>query len=141
MVKGKIVRFENGRSYGFIAPDTGGDDVFVHASELERDGRPVSCGTVVEFKVIDGGRGPKAYDVRILPGDATDRVLNEPFTPRDLGPRDDASDEVCDVLSSRDFSHEVTDLIINRSPSTTGAQIVEIRAALAEMARRHGWVD
>src|SRR5438067_13943591 len=63
---GKVVRFDEGRGYGFIAPDDGGEDVFVHANELTDRGVRVSVGTRVRFKVLGGERGLKAYDVELL---------------------------------------------------------------------------
>src|SRR4051794_14003130 len=71
MEQGIVVRFDDAKGYGFIAPDDGGDDVFVHANELSGRGTSVACGTRVEFGVLDGGRGLKAYDVRVLEGPAT----------------------------------------------------------------------
>ena len=139
VVRGKVVRFESSKGYGFIAPEGGGDDVFVHAKELEVHGQPVGAGTAVEFKVLDTGRGPKAYDVHLL-GNGTaggpSSVMN-PFTAT----RHDNSDDECEVLSERNFTREVTELIIKVSPGTTGAQIAEIRTGLCELARGHGWVE
>jgi CspA family cold shock protein len=66
MVTGKIIRFDENKGYGFITPDTGDDDVFVHINELAGASGQISTGTRVQFSVIDGGRGPKAYDVDII---------------------------------------------------------------------------
>jgi len=130
VVSGKVVRFESERGYGFIAPDRGGDDVFVHASELRANGQPVGCGTPVRFRVIDGKRGPKAYDVHVLAGGAEPADAAPPATAAPAGR----------VLSEQDFTLQVTELIVATVPSLTGAQIAEMRVALLELARRHGWV-
>lgn len=139
VVRGRVVRFESSKGYGFIAPEGGGDDVFVHAKELEVHGQPVGAGTAVEFKVLDTGRGPKAYDVHLVGNGASvgQAATTNPFTAH----RDDVGDEECEVLSERNFTREVTELIIKVSPSTTGAQIAEIRAGLCDLARGHGWVE
>ncbi|SBT41814.1 cold-shock protein [Micromonospora auratinigra] len=135
LIRGRIVRFERAKGYGFIAPEGGGDDVFVHANELGAEGDEVRSGTAVEFKVLDSGRGPKAYDVRLL--DPVRGVGPAAAPQPELGP---LADDECDVLSERDFRTEVTEQIIRVAPSCTGQQIEEIRAGLCELARRHGWV-
>jgi CspA family cold shock protein len=38
MATGKIKMFNTGKGYGFIVPDEGGDDVFVHFREMEKSG-------------------------------------------------------------------------------------------------------
>lgn len=60
MLTGKVVRFDEVRGYGFIAPDGGGEDVFVHANVLGDDKYVFGPGLRVEFEVSDGDRGPKA---------------------------------------------------------------------------------
>jgi superfamily II DNA/RNA helicase/cold shock CspA family protein len=60
---GTISFFHAGKGYGFISrPD--GDDLFVHASNVLMEGRPVlDVGRGVTFGVRDGKRGPEAFDV------------------------------------------------------------------------------
>jgi CspA family cold shock protein len=58
--KGKVVRFDEFRGYGFVAPDAGGEDVFIHVNDLDFDKRLIEPGALVEFDVEDGDRGPKA---------------------------------------------------------------------------------
>jgi CspA family cold shock protein len=67
MLTGKVVRFDEVRGYGFIAPDGGGEDVFVHANVLGDDKYVFGPGIRVEFEATDGDRGPKAYAVNLLP--------------------------------------------------------------------------
>jgi cold shock CspA family protein len=66
MLTGKVIRFDEVRGYGFIAPDGGGEDVFVHANVLGDDKYVFGPGLRVEFEVTDGDRGPKAYSVHLL---------------------------------------------------------------------------
>jgi cold shock CspA family protein len=140
MVTGKVVRFDRGRGYGFIAPDPGGDDVFVHANDLEASGVLVACGTRVQFEMVDGGRGPKAYDVKVLTdGDASP----ETAAPEQQRPAQTAtvSDEECEILSEREFVGELTEVLLTSVPTLTAGQLLEVRKALTGLARSHGWVD
>ena len=67
VLTGKIIRFDPVRGYGFAAPDTGGEDVFVHANDLEVDKELIVPGVAVEFTLGEGERGLKASHVRTLP--------------------------------------------------------------------------
>jgi CspA family cold shock protein len=65
-----IVKFYNeGKGYGFIAPDDGGKDVFVHVSAL-KNGNIVSLDRdeKVSFEIADSPKGVKAVNVRRLDG-------------------------------------------------------------------------
>ena len=66
MVTGKVVRFDEVRGYGFVAPEVGGEDVFIHVNDLTFDKRLVAPGVVVEFDLEESDRGPKASHVRIV---------------------------------------------------------------------------
>ena len=60
MAAGKVKFFNTQRGYGFITPDDGGADVFVHISALERSGlSELRDGQAVEFQ-IEPGKGGKA---------------------------------------------------------------------------------
>src|SRR5262245_47987759 len=130
MLYGKVVRFDEGRGYGFIAPDNGGEDVFVHASELTDRGVAVACGTRVQFNIVDGGRGLKAYDVRVVDDAAPGPASAAP-----------AEEDSCEVFSETEFSARVTDLLLTAVPQLTGSQILELRKHLLQFGRRNGWVD
>lgn len=134
MITGKVVRFDEGRGYGFIAPDNGGDDVFVHASELTDRGVTVACGTRVQFNIVDGGRGLKAYDVQVVGDIAAPRP---PVARAEAGGEDDG----CEVFSEGEFTAKVTDLLLTAAPQLTGAQILDLRKQLLQFARHNGWVD
>ena len=62
---GTVKWFNGEKGYGFITPDDGGKDVFVHHSKIEMEGfRSLSEGQKVEFEVGQGLKGPEATNVR-----------------------------------------------------------------------------
>ena len=64
---GTVKWFNPERGYGFIAPNGGGKDVFVHVSALERSGiEGLSEGQTVIVDVVDGRKGPEAVRVRLI---------------------------------------------------------------------------
>jgi len=63
---GTVKWFNAERGYGFIAPNGGGNDVFVHVSALERSGiEGLSEGQTVIVDVVEGRKGPEATRVRL----------------------------------------------------------------------------
>jgi cold shock CspA family protein len=72
-VTGKVVHFDTNRGFGFLAPDDGGSDVFLHVNDINIDEELLKPGAQVEFSVEETDRGAKATNVRILveaPADA-----------------------------------------------------------------------
>jgi cold shock protein len=140
MAVGRILRFDDARGYGFIAPAAGGEDVFVHANDFGDQRHLVHQGMRVEYEVEEGERGLKVASVRILdtPG-ARDTSL-PPRSPARSAPAGD-DDGMCDVLTERDFAIEITELLIAQVPALTGAQIAQVRKSLGDLARSHGWVE
>ncbi len=62
--KGKVKWFNSSKGYGFIVPDDGGKDIFVHYSSIEGDGYKVlNEGEAVDYEVNDGEKGPQATKV------------------------------------------------------------------------------
>ncbi|MCF6287208.1 MAG: cold-shock protein [Candidatus Hydrogenedentes bacterium] len=63
-----IVKWFNGqKGFGFIAPEDGGDDVFVHHSNIDSEGyRNLDEGQRVEYEPGQGQKGPEATKVRPL---------------------------------------------------------------------------
>ena len=64
MAKGIVKWFSNQKGYGFITPDGGGKDVFVHHSAIQGDGyKTLDEGQAVEFEVTQGPKGEQASNV------------------------------------------------------------------------------
>jgi CspA family cold shock protein len=67
METGVVKWFSESRGYGFIAPSSGGDDVFAHYSAIEMDGyKTLREGQQVEFVQEDGPKGPEACKIRAI---------------------------------------------------------------------------
>lgn len=63
-IAGTVKWFKNDIGYGFIAPDTGGKDIFVHHSAVQMDGyKTLKEGQRVTFMVARGAKGPQAEEV------------------------------------------------------------------------------
>jgi len=61
---GTVKWFNNAKGYGFITPDEGGNDCFVHYSAIVGDGfRSLAEGDRVQFEVVEGTKGPSARNV------------------------------------------------------------------------------
>jgi CspA family cold shock protein len=133
---GRILRFDDIRGFGFIAPSDGGEDVFVHANDFGEQRRLVQAGLTVEYEAEEGDRGLKAATVRIVP---TEGLLAPERIGVATGTRDD--DGLCDVLTSRQFTAEITEVLIQSVQSLTGAQITQLRERLADHARSHAWIE
>lgn len=64
--KGKIKFFNAQKGFGFITPDNGGKDLFVHASNIEGDAKALREGQTVEYTEGQGRKGPEATQVSFL---------------------------------------------------------------------------
>ena len=63
MAKGKVAKFFGQNGLGFIKPDEGGKDLFVHINEV--DGDDLQEGDSVEYDEKEGPKGPQATNVKI----------------------------------------------------------------------------
>jgi len=64
MASGTVKWFNNDKGFGFITPDEGGKDLFVHHSAIQGSGfRSLADGARVSYESEDGPKGPKAINV------------------------------------------------------------------------------
>lgn len=70
MPRGKVKWFDNKKGYGFIQPEDGSADLFVHYSSIksEKDFKTLKQGSDVEFEVTEGKKGLQAVNVTIPAG-------------------------------------------------------------------------
>jgi cold shock protein len=170
MAMGTVLRFDEARGYGFIEPDDGGDDIFVHASALGCEERAIVRGARVHFEAVRSGRGRRATLVRTLdqpyparPPESksatamSDRPGMEPSATADVPDRPAAVDQVttaghiavsvakesdvCDFLSAEEYGRELTNVLLEAAGDLTASQILEIRGRLVAAAAVHGWVE
>ena len=67
MNTGVVKWFNSEKGYGFITNDNGGDDVFVHFSDLNMDGfKTLNEGNSVEYDLTEGAKGPQAVNVTVV---------------------------------------------------------------------------
>lgn len=64
-MKGKVKWFNESKGFGFIEREDGLGDVFIHYADIQSKGfKTLHEGEMVEFNIVDSGKGPKAVNVR-----------------------------------------------------------------------------
>ncbi len=64
MATGTVKWFNDAKGYGFITPDEGGKDVFVHHSSISGEGyKSLAEGAKVQYDEAEGAKGPEAKSV------------------------------------------------------------------------------
>lgn len=154
MTNGKVVHFDTQRGFGFLAPDAGGEDVFLHVNDIDFDESALRPGTAVTFDVEKGDKGLKAVKVAVVGGapaaaprrdnrDSRDNrdPRGDRGDRRDQAPRRDAAPRaVAGALDMQSFVDELTELLLDSSDDLTAGQIIAIRQRIADFAFARGWV-
>ena len=166
MASGRVVRFDSMRGYGFIAPDGGGEDIFLHVNDLLIPEEQLRPGLAVEFEVEDGGRGLKASNIKLAraaeapavsaagraavvaaPARAAEATPATPGPSSSEGKGTEAARTavgeypMCDVLTSQDYTRDITELLLKAGPSLTADQILQLRHELLKFSESHGWIE
>ncbi|MBF6347773.1 cold shock domain-containing protein [Nocardia flavorosea] len=124
MASGKLVSFDGTRGFGFIRPEDGGPDVFVHVNDIGLGEDELRQGRIFEFEVTEGDRGPKAINLR---------------SPRTPGPRPEPAGGGS-RLTAAEYTRLVTELLLDASPALTAGEILVIRERLTDFAGVQGWI-
>ncbi len=140
---GKVIRFDEFKGYGFVAPDEGGEDVFIHVNDLDFDKRLLAPGVRVEYVAEHGDRGLKAGQVQIV--DSPAPVQHRPAHPvahvATASTGHEYGDVVCDVLARSDFSTELTEALLQANRGLTAEQVLDVREAVIRIAASHKWLE
>ena len=68
MATGVVKWFNNAKGYGFVTPDEGQNDIFVHFSSIMMDGyKTLKEGQKVEFEISEGPKGLHAMNLHAVP--------------------------------------------------------------------------
>ena len=66
-MQGIVKWFNSVKGFGFITPEGGGADIFVHYSQIQAEGyRNLKEGQKVSFELVDAGKGPSANNVQVI---------------------------------------------------------------------------
>ena len=159
-VSGKVVHYDTNRGFGFLAPESGGADVFLHINDIDIDENSLKPGAKVSFDVEETDRGAKAINVAVTEEAPADDSANARAHRREehhgggRGHGDRDRDRGHDrghrgerrprggagTLDSAAFTEELTELLLDSSGDLTAAQIVAIRRRVTEFAVARGWV-
>jgi CspA family cold shock protein len=70
MAHGTVKWFNNAKGFGFIRPESGGEDIFAHYSTIEMDGyRTLKAGQDVNYELSEGPKGDHAASIKPTDGE------------------------------------------------------------------------
>jgi cold shock protein len=143
MVTGKLIRYDEIKGYGFIAPDDGSEDVFVHVNDVEMERSLLIPGIRVKFVIDEGDRGFKASRVSPVGSEEYSnhgaRIGTQETFP--AAGRTGLDDKMCDVLTHQELSHEITEALLAGVPALTASDLLKIRDVVLEVASSHQWLE
>ena len=156
-VSGKVVHYDTNRGFGFLAPESGGADVFLHINDIDIDESSLKPGAKVSFDVEETDRGAKAVNVAVTEEAPADEQAGARAHRRDEhhgrghGDRGDRGHDRghrserrprggSGTLDAAAFTEELTELLLDSSDDLTAAQIVAIRSRITDFAVARGWV-
>lgn len=144
-MKGTVISFDRIKGYGFVAPEAGGDDVFIHVNDLYSEKDLLAIGSLVEFRFEEGERGPKAAAVTVLTSGpsagAAQAGAAQAGSAHAVATHAGAEADLPDGLSPAQYAHELTEALLRVEPELAGRQILDIRKRMSRIAQEHGWVD
>ncbi len=150
-ISGKVVHYDANRGFGFLAPESGGADVFLHINDLDIDESSLKPGAKVEFDVEETDRGAKAINVSVTeeahgddaPPSRPHRRDNHDHGRSHGGDRDrgERPRRGRSHGGSESLSEELTELLLDASDDLTAAQIVAIRSRVLDLAASRGWIE
>jgi len=140
---GRVVRFDQVKGYGFITPESGDEDVFLHVNDLLDDKYLVKPGIVVTFDVEESDRGLKASAVHIVEDTAKlgAHPPKSPYYSAAPNQTGELSEDLCEIISNEKYLQEITEVLLTVEPSLTGKQILAARNAISKIGKKYGWVE
>lgn len=102
MPSGTVKWFNNAKGYGFILPDEGGEDLFVHYTSILMDGyKTLKAGQAVTFDVVKGGKGLHATNIKTSDSATSSPKTKESETKSEAGETATESEESAESESRR----------------------------------------
>lgn len=146
-VSGKVVHYDPNRGFGFLAPEEGGADVFLHINDINIDEDSLRPGAKVSFDIEETDRGSKAVNVEVTEEAPADDSAggSRPHRRDDHHGRGHRHDErggrrQRGGLDAAAFAEELTELLLDADDDLTARQIVAIRQRITDFAVGRGWV-
>jgi cold shock CspA family protein len=138
---GTILSFDIAQGYGFIDPDEGGEDVFLHIRTIGEQFKDViRPGLRVAYTPVLGDRGAKASEAYFI-----DDADPEGESPQAGGGRSTSSAPSGgtrrSAVTESQFSQLVIEALLEQCPSLTGSELLSIRSAFRDLAKTRGWID